>query len=57
IDFLWTEATKVKTDACLTNIEKYKKSPSAESNSQKEEFSLTKCVQIIEGMEKIDNNI
>ncbi|PON38894.1 Myb/SANT-like domain containing protein [Parasponia andersonii] len=51
------EAAKVKTDACLAKAEKYKKSPSAEGNSQKEEFFLTKCVQIIEGMEGIDDDV
>ncbi|PON98197.1 Myb/SANT-like domain containing protein [Trema orientale] len=51
------KAAKVKTDACLAKAEKYKKSPSAEGNSQKEEFSLTKCVQIIEGIEGIDDDV
>ncbi|PON79857.1 hypothetical protein TorRG33x02_234760 [Trema orientale] len=53
----WIEAAKVKTDACLAKVEKYKKSPSAEGTSQKKEFSLTKCVQIIEGMEGIDDDV
>ncbi|PON69755.1 hypothetical protein PanWU01x14_085390 [Parasponia andersonii] len=53
----WTEAAKVKTNACLAKAKKYKKSPSEEGNSQKEEFFLTKCVQIIEGREEIDNDV
>ncbi|PON62773.1 hypothetical protein PanWU01x14_136850, partial [Parasponia andersonii] len=53
----WTEVVKVKTDACLAEAKKYKKSPSTVGNSQKEEFSLTKCVQIIEGMEGIDDDV
>ncbi|PON34564.1 hypothetical protein PanWU01x14_343500 [Parasponia andersonii] len=54
--FLWIEATKVKTDACLANTEIYK-SPSADGNRQKNEFSLTECVQIIEVLDGIDGDV
>ncbi|KAM6542886.1 hypothetical protein CsatB_007333 [Cannabis sativa] len=52
----WTEVAKVRAEATLAKAEKYK-SKSEVGGSQKDEFSLTKCMQILEGIEGVDDDI
>ncbi|XP_062104208.1 uncharacterized protein LOC133815377 [Humulus lupulus] len=47
----WTEVAK----ATLAKAEKYK-STTKGGGSQKDEFSLTKCMQILEGMEEVNDD-
>ncbi|XP_062095056.1 L10-interacting MYB domain-containing protein-like isoform X2 [Humulus lupulus] len=51
----WTEVAKVRAEATLAKAEKYK-STTEGGGSQNHEFSLTNCMQILEGMEEVSDD-
>ncbi|XP_062085640.1 L10-interacting MYB domain-containing protein-like [Humulus lupulus] len=51
----WTEVAKVRAEATLAKAKKYK-STTEGGGSQNHEFSLTNCMQILEGMEEVSDD-